>query len=121
MTWIVSAHDGLLLSHVFAFLHRFLVLVVGNIKKRTITFPCCTLLLSDPAGWSATHLRKMADLFLSHGDSDSVLQDLSTQLTQFLQAGCYDANPVLQISHGLCGAHQANPRFAAVPFSLEPR
>lgn len=34
--------------------------------------------------------------------------------------GCYHACPVLQISHSLCGAHQANPLFATVPLSLEP-
>jgi hypothetical protein len=38
----------------------------------------------------------MADLFLSRGDSDSVLQNLSTQLTKFLLAGLYHASPMLQ-------------------------
>jgi hypothetical protein len=46
---------------------------------------------------------------------------LSIQLTRFLLASCYHANPVLQIPHGLCGAHLANPHFVDVPSSLEPR
>ena len=59
------------------------------------------------------HWQAMADLFLSCGDSDSELQNLSTQLTRFPLVGhCHD-NPMLQILHGL--------RFADVPFSLEPR
>ena len=54
-------------------------------------------------------------------ETDSELHDLSTLLTRFPLVGCYHTNPVLQISHGLCGAHLANPHFAAVAFSLEPR
>ena len=34
---------------------------------------------------------------------------------------CYHANPMLHILHGLCGAHQANSFFAAIPFPLESR
>ena len=64
------------------------------------------------------HWWAMADLFLSHGDSDSELHNLSTQLTSLPLVGHYHANPVLQIPHGLCGAHQANPRFAAYLFLL---
>ena len=37
--------------------------------------------LSAPAAWPAMHWRAMANLFLSHGDSDSELHNLSTQLT----------------------------------------
>jgi hypothetical protein len=62
------------------------------------------------------HWWAMDDLFLSHGYSDSELYNLSTQITRFPQTGHYHANPVLQIVHGLCGAHLANPRFAALPF-----
>jgi hypothetical protein len=62
----------------------------------------------------------MANLFLSHEDSDSELHNLSTQLAMFpLEPGRYLANTMLQYSHGLCGAHLANPCFATVPFSLE--
>ena len=75
---------------------------------------------SDPAAWLAMHWWAMANLFLSHGDSDSELHNLSTQLTRFPLLGRYHASPMLQSPHGLCGEHQANPRFAAVPFSLEP-
>ena len=62
----------------------------------------------------------MADLFLSHGDSDSELHNLSTQLARFPLLGYYHASTILQFPHNLCGAHLANPRFAAVPVSLEP-
>jgi hypothetical protein len=34
-------------------------------------------------------------------------------------AGRYQDNPMLQKPHNLCGAPQANPCFAAVPFSLQ--
>jgi hypothetical protein len=53
-------------------------------------------------------------------DTDSELQNLSTQLAGFPLEGHYYASPVLQSSHSLCGAHQANPHFATIPFSLEP-
>jgi hypothetical protein len=66
------------------------------------------------------HWRAISDLFLSHGDTDLELHNLSTQLAKFLLAGHYHDNPVLQSPYGLCGGHQANPRFAAIPFSLEP-
>jgi hypothetical protein len=65
------------------------------------------------------HWQAMADLFLSHGDSDSELNNLSSLLARFPLADCYHVNPMLQIPHGLCGVPQANPCFAAVPFSLE--
>ena len=61
------------------------------------------------------HLR----LFLSCGDSDSELLSLSAQFARFSLVGWYHVNRVLQIPHGLCGAHLANPRFATVSF--EPR
>jgi hypothetical protein len=64
------------------------------------------------------HWQAMAYVFLSHGDFDSEFHNLSTQLARFLLMGCYHANPVLQISHKLCGAPQANPSFASIPFSL---
>ena len=73
-----------------------------------------------PGGLVGYALAAKADLFLFCGDSDSELQNLSTQLTRFPLVGRYHASPMLQSPHGLCGAHQANPRFAAVPFSLEP-
>ena len=41
----------------------------------------------------------LASLFLSCGDSDSELQNLSTQLTKFPLASCYHASPVLQTSY----------------------
>ena len=82
------------------------------------------LRLSQPfsamVAWPAMQWWAMANLFLSCGDSASELQTLSTQLTRFPLAGNYHTNPVLQIPYGLCGAPQANPYFAAVPFSLEP-
>ena len=76
--------------------------------------------LSVPAAWPAMHWWAMADLFLSHGDSDSELHNLSTQLTKFPLVGGYHANPMLQSPHGLCGTHQANTCFATIPFALEP-
>jgi hypothetical protein len=63
----------------------------------------------------------MANLFLSHGGSDSELHSLSTQLAKFPLAGCYHASLVLQILHGFCGAYQANQPFAVIPFSIEPK
>ena len=39
--------------------------------------------------WPARHWWAMADLFLSHGDSDLELQLLSAQLTRFPLAGLY--------------------------------
>ena len=52
---------------------------------------CC--LLSAPVGWLAMHWWAMADLFLSHGDSDLELHNLSTQLAKFPLVGHYHANP----------------------------
>ena len=54
-------------------------------------------------------------------ETDLELHSLSTHLTRFPLAGCYHDNNVLQIPHSLCGAPQANPHFAAIPFSLESR
>ena len=79
------------------------------------------VLSSDPAAWPALLWQAIANVFLSHGDSDSELHNLSTQLTRLPLASHYHTSPVLQIPHGLCGAHLANPQFAAIPSSLEPR
>ena len=76
--------------------------------------------LSATATWPAMHWQAMANLFLSHGDSDSELHNLSTQLARFPLVGCYHTNPVIQIPHGLCGAYLANSHLAAITFSLEP-
>jgi hypothetical protein len=46
--------------------------------------------------------------------------NLFIQLARFPLAGHYHDSPMLQTLHGLCGAHQANPCFVEVPFSLEP-
>jgi hypothetical protein len=43
--------------------------------------------------------RTHADLFLPCGDSDSELQNLSTQLSKFPLAGCYHTSPMLQNFH----------------------
>ena len=69
---------------------------------------------------AGSSLSSGAGLFLSHGDSDSELQNLSTQLARFPLAVCYHANLVLQTPHGLCGVPPANPHFAAITFSPEP-
>ena len=82
-------------------------------------FPLLCQQLSAPEVWPATCWWAMANLFLSHGDSDSELHNLFTQTARFPLEGHYNASPVLQILHSLCGAHLANPCFAAVPFSLE--
>jgi hypothetical protein len=64
----------------------------------------------------------MADLFLSHGDSLArSSSNVSIQLAKFPLAARYPASPMLQNHHNLCGSPQANPSFAAIPFSLEPR
>jgi hypothetical protein len=76
----------------------------GNIfflKKGT--FLCLHQQLSAPVAWLAMHWRAMANMFLSHGDSDSELQNLSTQLTRFPLVGRYHASPMLQIPHDFCG------------------
>ena len=65
------------------------------------------------------HWQALANLLLSCGDSEAELQNLSTQLSRFPFAGRYQASPILQSPSGLCGTHQANSCFAAVPFSLE--
>jgi hypothetical protein len=43
------------------------------------------------------------------------------ELIKFLMEGHYHISTMLQIPHGFCGAHLANPCFAAVPFFLKPR
>ena len=52
--------------------------------------------------------------------SNSYLQNLSTQLAKFPLVGHYHASPMLPNPHSFCGTCLANPRFATVPFSLEP-
>jgi hypothetical protein len=64
--------------------------------------------LSTSVAWSAMHWRTwrtMVNLLLSCGDSDSELQNLSTQLARFPLVGCYHASPMLQSPHSFCGAH----------------
>ena len=64
----------------------------------------------------------LAGLFLSCGDPlVQSSRNISTQLTRFPLVGRYHASPMLQVSHGLCGAPQANPCLATIRFSLEPR
>jgi hypothetical protein len=70
-----------------------------------------------PGAWPSMHWQAMADLFLSCGDS--LVQNVSTQLTKFPLAAHCHANPMLQILHGLCGTPQASLHFAAMPFSLK--
>ena len=79
------------------------------------------LCLSAPAVWLAMHWWAMADLFLSHGDSYSDLDNLSTLLTRFPLVSHYQTMPLPQILHYLCEVPQTNQHFAIVPFSLEPR
>ena len=61
--------------------------VEGNILKdqQVPTLHQATL---SPCGLDGQFWWAMAGLFLSHGDSDSELQTLSTQLAKFLLAGC---------------------------------
>ena len=61
----------------------------------------------------------LADLFLSHGGSDSELHNLSTQLARFPLAGHYHTNPMLPIPTAFVVLIRQT-RFAAAPFSLEP-
>jgi hypothetical protein len=90
-------------------------------KKKTIEPAHLYVCASALAAWLAMHWWAMADLFLWLGDSDSELHNLSTHTTRFPLVGGYHNNPVLQIPQGLCGAHLANPHFAVVPFSPEPK
>ena len=78
-------------------------------------FPLLCQQLSAPEVWPATCWWAMANLFLSHGDSDSELHNLSTQLARFPLADLYHTKPVLQIPSALCGTPQADPHFATVP------
>ena len=94
--------------------------LLWEILKKNQYVPALESRNSAPWDWPAMHWRAMADLLLSHGDSDSELQNLSTQLSRFLLAGHYHANPMLLSSHSLCRAHQMNLRFLAVPISLQP-
>jgi hypothetical protein len=91
-----------------------------NIKNGTST-PLCQQ-LSVPAAWPAIYWLSMANLFLSLGDSLAMSSwNVSTQLAKFSLAGCYHTNSLLQIPHGLLWCTWANPRFATIPFSFEPR
>ena len=96
-----------------------LYVLQGITKKGEMA--CSHTCASVPVAWPAMHWWAMADLFLSPGDPDSELHNLSTQLTSFPLVSCYHTNLVLQIPHSLCGAPQANPHLATMPFSLEPR
>ena len=76
--------------------------IVGNIKKERRVF---TL---HPATFCPGGLDSQ---FLSCGDSlPQNSKNLSTKLAKLPPVGHYHASPMLQIPHGLCGAHQANPR-----------
>lgn len=55
--------------------------------------------------WPAVHWWAMADLFY---------------LPRFPLVGHYHTSPMLQSPQSLCGTHQVNPRFATIPFSLDP-
>jgi hypothetical protein len=90
-------------------------------KKKKVSFLLLGWQLSASVAWLAMHWWAMGNLFLSRGDSDSELQNLSTQCPKFPLAGHYHTNPMLQNPHGLYGVYLANLRFAAIPFSLEPR
>ena len=57
--------------------------------------------LSALWGWPDIFWQAMADLLLSHGDSDSELQNLSTHLSRFQLVGCYYASPIVQSPHSL--------------------
>ena len=103
--------------------------VVGNIKKRDQLVPALCPAILCP-GWLAGWLAMLWwAMFLSHGDSDSELQNLSTQLAKFPLVSRYHASLMLQNPHGLCGAHRVNLCFSfaqyanlcTVLFSLEPR
>jgi hypothetical protein len=57
--------------------------VAGNIKKRSRKYlPWCPQ-LSASVAWLAMHWWAKANLFLSHGDSDFELHNLSTQLSRY--------------------------------------
>jgi hypothetical protein len=59
--------------------------------------PTLELATLSPLGvWLAMHWQAVANLLLSHGDTDSKLQNLSTQLTRFPLVGHYNVNPMLQ-------------------------
>ena len=81
-------------------------------------FPVLGPVTLFPGGLAPVHFRAMANLFLSHGDSDSELQNLSTQLARFPLSTHNQAILVRQVPHCLCGPHLANPYFTAVSFSL---
>ena len=54
-------------------------------------------------------------VFIS-GDSDSEIQNLSTQLTQFPLAGHYHVSPTLLNSHGLLWCTSGNPTLCSLTF-----
>jgi hypothetical protein len=68
----------------------------------------------------AVYWQAMANLFLSCGDSDSELHNISTQHTRFPLASHYHTSPMFQIPHGLCGTPLANPCFTTYLSLLNP-
>jgi hypothetical protein len=93
--------------------------VAGNITNENLHIPKLVPLPWWPV-WLCNGRQLLIVFFLSHGDSDSELHSLSTQLTRFPLVGHYHTIPMLQIPHSLCGVPHASPCFAALPFSLEP-
>jgi hypothetical protein len=66
------------------------------------------------------HWQAIANLFLSLGESlAQSSRKVYTQLPKLPLEGLYHTSSILQVPHGLCGAHQVNPCFAIIPFSLE--
>ena len=96
----------------------FLLSVAGNIKIWARSSLCLCSKLSVQASCLVMHWWAMADLILSHEDSDSELPNISTQLTRFSLVDHYHVHPVLQIPHSLCVVHLAISCFARVPLSL---
>jgi hypothetical protein len=95
--------------------------VLWKILKKELARFCACASNTAPVAWLVMHWQAMADLFLSHGDSlAQSSRNISTQLTKLPLAAPYHASPILQIPHGHCGAHVANPCFVSVPFFLEP-
>ena len=74
--------------------------------------------LSALAAWLAMHWQAMAKLFY--------LMETLTQCSKIPPPSLLGSHwqvatmsaPMLQIPHSLCGAPQANPCFATIPFSL---
>jgi hypothetical protein len=84
------------------FIFPLLGIVVGNIKKQK----------QNQTESSYVFTLMLATLLLSSVDSDSVIQNLSTQLTRFRLAGHYPESSMLQTAHNLCGSVQhVSPRL----------